>query len=1059
MQDASRVSSPKSCAPKDVVESIPAPRNSVEGERKQVTVLFADIRGSMELIADRDPEEAQTILEPVLDCMVEAVHHYEGTVNKVMGDGIIALFGAPLSHEDHAVRACYASLRMQDAVARYAREAGVSHGNPVMIRVGLNSGEIVVRSIGSDLYFDYNVIGPTVHLAARMEQMANPGAVLATANTLRLAEGYIAVKPLGPIPVKGLPAPVEVYEITGSGFARTKLQAAARRGLTPFVGRRDEMNVLHQALDHVRCGDGWLAAVVGEPGVGKSRLVYEFVHSPAMADCLVLEASAASYGRAMSYLPVIELLRSFFRINDHDSTEKIGAKVTERVLALDHSLQDIIPPLLDLFDALGPEHPFQAMDPLQHRQLTHRAVARLLLSESREHPMIVVIEDLHWSDSLTLGLLSEIVTSADDARLLLVVSYRPEFRDAWSGQVNYSQLALDPLATDNLEELLDALLGASDGLSNLKQLMLDLARGNPFFAEEIVRSLVDGGVLEGVRGSYRLVKALSSIEVPPTVQAVLAARIDRLPAAQKRLLQEASVIGHHVPFALLQAISGLSEGELRDLLNALQTAVFLYATRLFPDLQYTFKHSLTHDVAYAGLLNRHRRSIHARIVGAIEMLYADRLNEQIERLADHALRGEIWEKAVGYLRQAGTRAAEREAYVEAVTLFEQALGALVQLPESRATLELAIDLRFDIRNVLQPLGDRVRIATYLHEAELLTVRLNDKSRTGWVQSYLTEQLWMLGRYAEAVKAGKSAISIAEQLDDLPLQVVTNLPLGLAYHTRGDYRQAIDCFNWIATRLGARESRERFGMFVLPAAFSRSFMAWGLAELGDFDDGLKIGCEALTISEAAGHPFSCGYAHLGLGVLALRQGNVRRALRSFEQALAAGAFADSPVGFAFVALHLGYALALLGRSEEGIAILEKSIKVAETKGFVARHALRLSYVSEAYFLVGNDNEAMKAGMRALELARAHHERANEAYALRILGRIKARGGDPIKSEARYREALAMSKILGLRPLEAHCHRDIAELLMERGHAVAARVHETSAMALVHALKMHFGKIAL
>ena len=562
--------------------------------------------------------------------------------------------------------------------------------------------------------------------------------------------------------IKGLDHPIDVYEITEGGVERTRLQAAAWRGLTPFVGRELEFRQLTQALDQARAGHGQVLAVVGEPGMGKSRLIHEFVHSPHTEGCLILETNSASYGHAASYLPVIELLRHYyFKINLRDNAKSIREKVTEKILALDPSLQDDIPALLDLLDALDAGHPFQSLDPLQHRQHTYQAITRLLLSENRVQPVVAVFEDLHWNDSLTLGLLNEIVVNARDARLLLMVTYRPEFHDGWKGRPNYRSLRLEPLESESLGTLLHSLLGSDPALESLKHFVLDRAGGNPFFVEELVRTLVDRKVLEGTRQNYKLTKPISGNEIPPTVQAVLAARIDTLPKAEKRLLQDAAVIGHDVPLSLLKEISSLPDGELRGLLNNLQTAEFVFPTQLFPDLQFSFKHALTHDVAYAGLRSERRREIHQRVVLAIEKIYAGRIGEQVERLADHALRGKLQEKAVTYLRQAGAKAADREAYPEAVILFEQALEALAGLPQSDEAVQKAIDIRFDIRNVLQPLGDRDRIASRLREAEELANQIGDRQRNGWVQSYLTEQFWMLGRYRESIEAGERALAVAK----------------------------------------------------------------------------------------------------------------------------------------------------------------------------------------------------------------------------------------------------------------------------------------------------------
>ena len=590
---ATKVMSPESYTPKHLAEKILTSKAALEGERKQVTVLFADLKGSMELLADRDPEEARKLLDPVLEHMMEAVHRYEGTVNQVMGDGIMALFGAPLAHEDHAVRACYAALRMQELVKRYAEEARHAHGVNVQIRVGLNSGEVVVRAIGSDLHMDYTAVGQTTHLAARMEQLASPGSILLTPSTLELVEGFVAVKALGPVPVKGLADPVEVYEVTGAGPARTRLQAGARRGLTRFVGRDPELEQLRRAQQLASDGHGQVVAVVGEAGVGKSRLVYEFTHSHRLQGWLVLESASVSYGKATSYLPVIDLLKGYFKIQDRDDLREIREKVTGKLLTLDRTLEPTLPALLALLDVPVDDPAWQTLAPAQRRQRTLDAVKRLLLREAREQPLLLIFEDLHWIDSETQALLDGLVESLGSARLLLLVDYRPEYQHGWGSKTYYSQLRLDALPAESAGELLDALLGEDPSLAPLKQLLIK--RGNPFFLEETVRTLVETKVLEGQRGRYRLTQPVQAIQVPATVQVMLAARIDRLSPEDKRLLQVASVVGKDVPFALLQAVADLPDETLRRGLDRLQAAEFLYETGLFPDLGV-----LLHARAHAG---------------------------------------------------------------------------------------------------------------------------------------------------------------------------------------------------------------------------------------------------------------------------------------------------------------------------------------------------------------------------------------------------------------------------------------------------------------------------
>src|SRR5215468_5446744 len=641
---------PLAYTPSYLAEKILASRAALEGERKQVTVLFADLKGSTELIEGLDPEEARRLLDPALHAMMDAVHRYEGTVNQVLGDGIMALFGAPVAHEDHAVRACYAALAMQAALRRYAEEVRRSHGLEMQARVGLNSGEVVVRAIGNDLHMDYSAVGQTTHLAARMEQLATPGTIRLTAATLRLAEGLVQVHALGRFPVKGLPEPVEVFELVGASAIRRRLQASAVRGLTRFVGRQQELAVLQQALERGGTGHGQVVAIVGEPGVGKSRLVYEFIHSHYTPGWLVLESTSVSYGKATSYFPVIDLLKRYSHVEERDDTRTIRAKVTGQVLTLDPALQDTVPALLWLLDALPEDSPFFQRDPPHRRQRTVDALKRVLLRESQEQPLLLIFEDLHWIDSETQALLRSLVESLPTARLLLLVNYRPEYQHGWGSKTYYVQLRLDPLPPVSADELLHSQLGNDASLTPLTQLLIARTEGNPFFLEESVRTLIETGVLVGVPGAYRLAQALPTIQVPATVQAVLAARIDRLPPEEKRLLQTAAVIGTEVPLPLLQAIAEVSEDILHRSLTHLQAAEFLYETRLFPEHEYTFKHALTHEVAYGSLLLERRRVLHTRIVEALEGLAGDRLTEQVERLAHHALRGELWDKALAYCR-------------------------------------------------------------------------------------------------------------------------------------------------------------------------------------------------------------------------------------------------------------------------------------------------------------------------------------------------------------------------------------------------------------------------
>src|SRR4030095_2193476 len=479
-----RFASPGSYTPRHLAEKILTSKSALEGERKQVTVLFADTKDSMELVADRDPEEARKLLDPVLEHMMAAVHRYEGTVNQVRGDGIMALFGAPLAHEDHAVRACYAALRMQESVKRDAEEVFRPHGVLIQIGVCLNSGDVVVRGIGSDLHMDYIALGQTTHLAARMEQLAAPGTVLLAPTTLQLAEGYLQVTARGPVAVRGLPEPIEVYEIVGPGAVRSRLHAAAARGLTRFVGRDREIDQLRRALEQAQGGHGQMVAVLGEPGVGKSRLYWEFMHSHRMHGWRLLESGSVSYGKTTASLPVVDLLKAYFQIGPRDDTRTIREKVIGRVLSLDRALEPALSALLARLEVPVEDAAWARLAPSQRRRRTLEAVTGLLFRESQVQPLLLLVEDLHWSDAETEAVLGSLVESLPTARMLLLVNYRPEYEHGWGHKSYYRQLRIEPLPAESAEDLLTGLLGTGPDLDTLKRTLIARTEGNPLFLEE-----------------------------------------------------------------------------------------------------------------------------------------------------------------------------------------------------------------------------------------------------------------------------------------------------------------------------------------------------------------------------------------------------------------------------------------------------------------------------------------------------------------------------------------------------------------------------------------------
>jgi class 3 adenylate cyclase/tetratricopeptide (TPR) repeat protein len=1006
----------------------------------------------MELLADRDPEDARNILDPVLERMMDAVHRYEGTVNQVMGDGIMALFGAPLAHEDHAVRACYAALRMQELVNRYAVDARRAHGVNVQIRVGLNSGEVVVRAIGSDLHMDYTAVGQTTHLAARMEQFASPGSILLTPSTLELVEGFVAVKPLGPVPVKGLADAVEVYEVTGAGAARTRLEAAARRGLTRFVGRSAELEQLRGALDRASLGHGQVVAVVGEPGVGKSRLFWELTHSHRVHGRLIVQSASVSYGKATAYLPVIELLRGYFEIESRDDARKIREKVTGKVLTLSPALAPIVPALLALLDVPVDEVSWQTLDPLQRRQQTLDAVKRLLLRESEVQPLVVVFEDLHWIDSETQALLDSLVETLPAARLLLLVNYRPEYGHAWGSKTYYRQLRIDPLPPESADELLDALLGTDAALAPLKQLLVARTEANPLFLEESVRTLVETAALTGERGAYRLTRPVEHLTIPATVQAILAARIDRLGPEAKRLLQASAVIGKDVSLPLLLAIADAPESEVRAELTHLQAAEFLYETRLFPDLEYTFKHALTHEMAYQGLLHDRQRALHGRVTEAIERLSIEHVTEQAERLAHHALRGGLWDKAIAYLRQAGLRAMARGANREAVAHLEQALGTLRHLPETRETTELTIDIHIDLRNARDPLGDWARIGEHLHEAEGLARTLGDQHRLARIATFMASQCRDTGDYDEAVRFGHEALSIARTLGDRSIEVLATSHLGLTHAARGEFSDAATLLERNVALEGDLRY-ERFGALAIQSAYSGANLTDVLSQLGGFDEAIGHAEAAVQIAEAADHPWTLCFALFDLGFAHLRRGDLPRATQVLDRGLDLCRTWHFVVRMPLFAAALGAAYALAGRADEALPLVAGAVEGFRRRQIHSRPAFILLCAGRTYLSAGRIDEAASHAREALALTRRLGARGSEAHALCLAGDVASAGGAE-RGEAHYRQALALAEPRGMRPLVAHCHLGLGKLYRRSGKRVQAQEHLTTATTMYREMGMTY-----
>jgi class 3 adenylate cyclase/tetratricopeptide (TPR) repeat protein len=1025
---------------------------ALQTERKHVTVLFADLRGSLELLAQRDPEEAQAVLEPVLEQLITAVHRHGGTVNQVLGDGIMALFGAPVAYEDHALRACAAALDMQQALHEVSARLQRERGAEVAIRVGMNSGEVVVRATISDFQKDYSAVGETTHVAARVEQLATPGTVTLTAHTLRLVEGLVDVMSLGQVMVKGLAHPIELFQLVRLTAIQSRMRAVRTRPLSNFVGRDAEMETLRRAITLARQGRGQLVALIGEPGLGKSRLLLELLHSPAIEGALVLETGAEAYGRTGALLPMVELLGSYLGVTQGDGAHTIESAVRSKVrgLAVD---ENVGPALVSLLAPNVAPQRAPADIAAGHRAPMLPAVCELLVAEARRQPVVLVIEDLQWLDAHTQAFIDMLVPRLGSSAIALLVSYRTDHQPQWR-QRAHTQVHLDRLLRDDVHALLDALLGEDVSLAPLKHTLEQHTDGNPLFVEETVRSLVEAGVLVGKARQYRLTSAAPNVHVPASVHAVLAARIDRLPRDAKMVLQCAAVIGRHVSRDLLISVSGETSGDVERIVTDLRAAGFFDESASFARPEDVFRHALINEVIYGSLVHERRRTLHERVLSALEHGLGPEGGERVERLAHHALNAEAWHQAIDYLRQAAVRAVARSADADAVRHLETALQVLGRLPETPETLTQAVDVRLELRNALMPIAERERTFRSLVEAEVIARRLGDQRRLGWISGFLAPYLWGAGEYERALAASEEALATAQKLGDSALELIANRYLGHVHYSLGDYRSAATLLRRSVNALNDEIIRRHFSLPFMTAIATGSWLILALAELGEFGEAVERGMQGVEAAERAGHAYSVAAAACGLALTHLRQGDVDRARTMATRALELSRERDFSGLLGWASAMLGYAYVLGGNAVEGVTLLEDGAALSQRAQVKVAESLVASALGEAYLRAGRLAEASTTAMRALDIARARRERGYEAWTIRLQGQIaiaSTRTELPW-AEEHFRNAGVIADTLGMRPLRAHCRLGLASVHAKAGRPVEAAAERARAAAEFRAMGM-------
>ncbi len=751
---------PQSYTPKHLADKILTTRSSVEGERKLVTVLFADVANYTSMSEKLDPEEAHQIMDGCFKILMDEIHRYEGTINQFTGDGIMALFGAPVAHEDHAQRACHAALAIQRALEGYSDNLEKRLGLAFRMRVGLNSGPVVVGSIGDDLRMDYTAVGDTTNLAARMESMARPSTILGTASTYRLARDFFDFRPLGKFQVKGKEESQEVYELVEASEVATRIEAAAAKGLTRFVGRTREAEALKDAFEKARSGSGQVVGVVGEAGVGKSRLLLELRNMPSPGESTYLEGQCLQYGSSMAYRPILGILRSYFHIKEGDQEADIKKNMEKRILQLDENLKSTFPPFQEILSLEVEDVVYLKVEPQEKRMRTFEAVRDLLVRESQDRPVVLAIEDLHWIDRTSEEFLDYLIGWLANARILLILLYRPEYTHKWGSKSYYNKIGLDQLSTKTSTELVQSILEGAEVVPELSELILKRAAGNPLFMEEFTHTLLENGCIQRKDNQFILSKTFAEIQVPDTIQGIIAARMDRLQDTLKRVMQVASVIGREFAFRILRTITGMRE-ELKSHLLNLQGLEFISEKQLFPELEYIFKHALTQEVAYNSLLHKRRKEIHEKIGRAIEEIYPDRLEEYYELLAYHYMRSDNTEKALEYLDRANQKAAKVSAMEEAKAYFDKAMELLDSLPETELNQRRRISLLEKQWSVFMLLFKYPEYYDLLTRYEPVALRSDSQELLGMFYARMAMCEFWFGDFDQAIQRGTKAVELCE----------------------------------------------------------------------------------------------------------------------------------------------------------------------------------------------------------------------------------------------------------------------------------------------------------
>jgi class 3 adenylate cyclase/tetratricopeptide (TPR) repeat protein len=1035
-------SKPQSYTPKFLADKILTSRSSVEGERKLVTVLFADVANFTAISELLDPEDIHQIINGTFQILMNEIHSYEGTINQFTGDGVMALFGAPVAHEDHAQRACLAAISTQRALQGYSQQVKANHNVDFALRIGLNSGPVVVGSIGDDLRMDYTAVGNTTNLADRMQGLAKPGSILLSYDTHRLVADFFEFEYFGSVKVKGIKAPQEIFQLIKPSAIETRIGASVARGLKQFVGRKNSMARLMEVYERIQSGAGQIIGVVGEAGVGKSRLLLEFNSLLSQGEFIYLEGRCLPYGGSMSYLPMLEIIKSFFGIKEDNSESAIKAKLKEKISTLDENLQATIPSFQDLLSLKADSDDFTVLDPQQKRELTFVAMRDLFLHISHDLPLIIAVEDLHWIDKTSENFLNFLIGGISTSRILIILLYRPEYTHQWGSKSDYSQIGLKQLGIPSSIQLIKTILESEEISQEIEKLVLHRTAGNPLFIEEFTQMLIEDGAIQQKGSQYILNRNASDIQVPETIQGLIAARIDRLEDDIKNTLQVASVIGRDFAYHILQTITGMSE-ELKSYLFNLQDLEFIYEKENKRELEYIFKHALTQEVAYLSLLTARRKILHRMVGQAMEAHFGERLNEYSNIIGEHFMRGEDWGKAYHYLNQAGDAAIRLYAHSEARAHFTKSLNALSHMEDTKENQRRRVDTIINL-TVSSWLTDRADVSIErLDMAEDLIRSLldsnhptsEDTTRLARIQFWIGRAYYQRGEMREALGYYQKVLPIAQQTGDAKILAIPSGAIGQVLVVQGHLEngsallgQAIELFEKLA----------RWPEWIQ----AKSFYGAALAGMGKYNQGLCATQDALSKSQEFQSFTGISVSQLCSGFVYFFVGDLPKAIDAAKAAVNSSMQSGD-----LIYLYVGYGLlawssARSGRKDLAYKSMNQSQEVAhQLGGKVIMGDVFQSARAEMAYLIGDMDTAIQTANQTIEMAQKIGAIWSTGVSYRVWGQAL------YKSELQSWEETGQKFAESIHILEsgqnqmeaARTHFAWGQLYYDLGNADEARVH--------------------